>query len=557
MTTSPTINDWWKSAVVYQVYPRSFADSNGDGIGDVRGIIDHLDHLVTLGVDALWISPWYPSPMADGGYDVSDYCDINPDFGTLADADALVARAHELGLRVIIDLVPNHSSQEHPWFKKALAAAPGSPERDRYIFRDGRGENGELPPNNWPSVFGSGAWERITEPDGTPGQWYLHFFDVSQPDWNWENSDVLEEFDRVLRFWFDRGIDGFRIDVANSLVKESGLPDLPENEKFGELVGDSPMWDQPELASIQRRWRAIADEYADTPEGPRMFVAEAYLPHDRLVRYLESDRLHTSFNFEFLISAWKANSLRTTITESLAAHESVGASATWVLGNHDNVRPVSRYGKEISGLDFSDPSAPHAQFHGTPTDVALGRCRARAAAMLELALPGGAYIYQGEELGLPEVEDLPEETLQDPTWKRSGHTDRGRDGCRVPMPWSGSNAPYGWSTNANTWLPMPSNWAEWTVESEQNDSSSFFTLYRTLLAERHANPALGAGTMTWNESSDEVLDFSREPGFQCIVNFGAEKVTVDADAVIASSIPLDTQGKTVSVGRDQAVWLRV
>lgn len=391
MTTSPTINDWWKSAVVYQVYPRSFADSNGDGIGDVRGIIDHLDHLVTLGVDALWISPWYPSPMADGGYDVSDYCDINPDFGTLADADALVAQAHELGLRVIIDLVPNHSSQEHPWFKKALAAAPGSPERDRYIFRDGRGENGELPPNNWPSVFGSGAWERITEPDGTPGQWYLHFFDVSQPDWNWENSDVLEEFDRVLRFWFDRGIDGFRIDVANSLVKESGLPDLPENEKFGELVGDSPMWDQPELASIQRRWRAIADEYADTPEGPRMFVAEAYLPHDRLVRYLESDRLHTSFNFEFLISAWKANSLRTTITESLAAHESVGASATWVLGNHDNVRPVSRYGKEISGLDFSDPSAPHAQFHGTPTDVALGRCRARAAAMLELALPGGAF----------------------------------------------------------------------------------------------------------------------------------------------------------------------
>ena len=233
MTTSPTINDWWKSAVVYQVYPRSFADSNGDGIGDVRGIIDHLDHLVTLGVDALWISPWYPSPMADGGYDVSDYCDINPDFGTLADADALVAQAHELGLRVIIDLVPNHSSQEHPWFKKALAAAPGSPERDRYIFRDGRGENGELPPNNWPSVFGSGAWERITEPDGTPGQWYLHFFDVSQPDWNWENSDVLEEFDRVLRFWFDRGIDGFRIDVANSLVKESGLPDLPEDEKVG------------------------------------------------------------------------------------------------------------------------------------------------------------------------------------------------------------------------------------------------------------------------------------------------------------------------------------
>ena len=308
---------------------------------------------------------------------------------------------------------------------------------------------------------------------------------------------------------------------------------------------------------IRDSWRAIADEYADTPEGPRMFVAEAYLPHDRLVRYLESDRLHTSFNFEFLISAWKANSLRTTITESLAAHESVGASATWVLGNHDNVRPVSRYGKEISGLDFSDPSAPHAQFHGTPTDVALGRCRARAAAMLELALPGGAYIYQGEELGLPEVEDLPEETLQDPTWKRSGHTDRGRDGCRVPMPWSGSNAPYGWSTNANTWLPMPSNWAEWTVESEQNDSSSFFALYRTLLAERHANPALGAGTMTWNESSDEVLDFSREPGFRCIVNFGAEKVTVDADAVIASSIPLDTQGKTVSVGRDQAVWLRV
>ena len=287
-----------------------------------------------------------------------------------------------------------------------------------------------------------------------------------------------------------------------------------------------------------------------------MFVAEAYLPHDRLVRYLESDRLHTSFNFEFLISAWSARSLRATITESLAAHESVGASATWVLGNHDNFRPVSRYGKEISGLDFSDPAAPHATFHGTPTDVALGRRRARAAVMLELALPGGAYVYQGEELGLPEVEDLPDDVLQDPTWERSEHNDRGRDGCRVPIPWSGSEAPYGWSSTSDTWLPMPHDWADWTVEAEQDDPSSFLTLYRTLLAERRVNPALGAGTMTWNESSDDVLDFSREPGFRCVVNFGDDPVTVDPDKIIVTSTSLKIHHGLASVGRDQAVWLR-
>ncbi|WCC79345.1 glycoside hydrolase family 13 protein [Cutibacterium equinum] len=557
MTAVPTPHEWWTSAVVYQVYPRSFADSNGDGTGDICGIIAHLDHLVALGVDALWISPWYPSPLADGGYDVSNYCDINPDFGTLDDADALVARAHELGLRVIVDLVPNHSSQEHPWFKDALAAPPGSPERDRYIFRDGRGSHGEFPPNNWPSVFGGSAWQRVIEPDGTPGQWYLHLFDISQPDWNWENPEVVAEFDRVLRFWFDRGVDGFRIDVANSMVKESGLPDLPENAQVGELVADSPMWDQPGLASIQRRWRAIADEYANSPEGPRMFVAEAYLPHDRLVRYLESDRLHTSFNFEFLLSAWSARSLRTTITDSLAAHESVGASATWVLGNHDNFRPVSRYGKEISGLDFSDPAAGHVTFHGTPTDVALGRRRARAAVMLELALPGCAYIYQGEELGLPEVEDLPDDVLQDPTWERSGHTDRGRDGCRVPIPWRGSEPPYGWSSTSDTWLPMPHTWADWTVEAEQDDPSSFLTLYRALLAERRSNPALGTGTMTWDASSEDVLDFSREPGFRCVVNFGDDPVVVEPDKIIVASTYLETHDGRACVGRDQAVWLRV
>ncbi len=396
--------NWWRQAVTYQIYPRSFADANNDGTGDVRGMIQKLPHLKDLGVDAVWVSPWYPSPLWDGGYDVADYCDINPDFGTLADADEFVATAHELGLRVLIDLVPNHCSIDHPLFQKALAAAPGSPERDMFIFRDGIGEDGNQPPTNWGALFGGSMWEGTTNPDGTPGQYYLHMFAPEQPDWNWENEAVRAEIDRVLRFWFDRGVDGFRVDVADSLVKAPDFQDTPIDPLTGmgswQKVPGSPLWDQPALAEIQRRWRALAESYAGTELGARIFVSEAYLPLDRLVEYVRSDRLNTSFNFEFLQSEWAADSMRIVIDESIRAHDSVGAPTTWVLENHDVLRATTRYGKSLSGRHFGtmdeDEDGHWQEAHAGPAHrrrvgPSPCPCRRRAdagAARRRLRLPG-------------------------------------------------------------------------------------------------------------------------------------------------------------------------
>lgn len=558
---------WWRSAVVYQVYPRSFADANGDGTGDVPGIIDKLDYLADLGVDAVWVSPWYPSPLADGGYDVSDYRGILPEFGTLADADAFVARAHELGLRVLIDLVPNHSSDEHPWFQAALAAAPGSPERDLYLFRDGRGEHGEQPPNNWPAMFGGGAWERTTDADGTPGQWYLHLFDIKQPDWNWDNPAVVDEFDDILRFWFDRGVDGFRIDVANSMAKAPGLPDLEVDPESGRPVATtltgSPYLNQPHVHDILRRWRTVADSYADSELGARVFVSEAWVtPASELAKYVRDDELHTTFNFDALMCEWSADSQRHVIDLTLRATGAVGAPPTWVLANHDTTRVVTRYGRPVTGARFTPDGMDLDSFAGVgsvpegQTDVALGRKRARAAVLLELALPGGAYVYQGDELGLEEVEDLPEELLQDPTWERSGHTVRGRDGCRVPLPWSGREAPFGFgSANNPPWLPQPEGWAGLTAEAQDADPTSHLNHYRAALAERRRHPALGDGTLTWDEDApDGVLSFTREPGFRCVVNFGPDTYPLPAGARVLLASGDATSG---TLGVDEAVWLQV
>ncbi|MET0908609.1 MAG: glycoside hydrolase family 13 protein, partial [Ilumatobacteraceae bacterium] len=455
--TLPLDPDWWRSAVVYQVYPRSFADADGDGTGDVAGIIDRLPYLARLGVDAVWVSPWYRSPLADGGYDVADYRDISPDFGTLAEADEFVATAHELGMRVLIDLVPNHCSDQHAWFQAALAAAPGSPERELFLFRDGGGDAGEVPPNNWPAMFGGPAWERTTNPDGTPGQWFLHLFAPEQPDWNWENPAVLDEFDSILRFWFDRGIDGFRIDVANSMAKAPGLPDLDvdaSGRPLATTLTGTPYMNQPHVHEILRRWRAVADSYADTELGARVFVSEAWVtPADELAKYVRPDELHTTFNFDALMCEWAAESQRNVIDLTLRATGAVGAPATWVLANHDTIRVATRYGRPVTGARFTPDGMDMSSYAGVgkvpegDTDLALGRKRARAAVLLELALPGGAYIYQGDELGLDEVEDLPDDMLQDPIWERSNHTARGRDGCRVPIPWSGESAPFGFGSD--------------------------------------------------------------------------------------------------------------
>jgi alpha-glucosidase len=549
MTQQPTrpADDWWRSAVVYQVYPRSFADADGNGTGDVNGIRSRLPYLAELGVDAIWISPWYPSPLLDGGYDVSDYRDINPMFGTLADADALIAEAHELGMRILIDLVPNHCSWEHPWFKAALAAGKGSPERDLFWFRDGKGKDGSEPPTNWPAAFGGLAWTRIDD-----GQWYLHLFDVSQPDWNWDNPKVIEEFDSILRFWFDRGVDGFRIDVADSMAKDPSLPDIipaadgaVTNEKY---VGH-PTYDQPGVHQIHQRWRRVADEYADTPQGPRVFVAEAWLsPADRLAQYVRPNELHSAFNFDALRCPWVADEQREVINHTTENLWAVGAPATWVLSNHDTIRHRTRYGR-----DQKEAGAPAGT---VPTDLELGRRRARAAALLELALPGGAYIYQGDELGLYEVEDLPEEVLDDPTWERSGHTIRGRDGCRVPIPWNGTKPPFGFGpAQSQPWLPQPADWSALTVEAEAKDPDSHLSLYKEALRIRREEEALGEGRLKWDaDCPSDVLSFTRDPAFRCVVNLGGQPYDLPPESeVLLSSEPL-ADG---TLPADAAVWLRI
>ena len=555
MTTQPDgQTDWWRSAVVYQVYPRSFADDNGDGIGDIAGIRSRLPYLADLGVDAVWVSPWYPSPMKDAGYDVSDYRAIEPVFGTLAEAEALVGEAHELGLRVLLDIVPNHTSDQHVWFRAAVASPPGSPERARYLFRDGLGPAGDEPPNDWRSQFGGPAWTRLSNPDGTPGQWYLHLFAPEQPDLDWENPEVRADFEATLRFWFDRGIDGFRIDVAHGLVKAPGLVDVgnlvwPLPPEGSVAQGEHPHWDQPRVHEIYRAWRAIADSYED----PRVFVAEAWVqPAERLADYVRTDELHTAFNFEFLNSPWRADFLRDTIDRTLAAHRAVGAPPTWVLSNHDVLREVSRYARP---QPFVVARVWLEDLLDLPVDFALGQRRARAGAMLMLALPGGAYVYQGEELGLPEVENLPREVLQDPAALNSG-TGQGRDGCRVPIPWSGQESPYGFSppgAAAPPWLPQPDEWASRSVEAQSLADGSTLELYRRALLLRRRIPALGDGDLTWLDSPAGALAFARDPGFQCWVNVSAEPVLLPPGKVVLASEP-------VVAGRlpaDGAAWLDV
>ena len=546
MTTSP---QWWHDAVIYQVYLRSFADSDGDGIGDITGLRDRLPYLVDLGVDAVWITPWYRSPMADGGYDIADFRDIDPLFGTLDDADTLLAAAHAAGLRIIIDLPANHTSHTHSWFQDALASAPGSPERARYFFRDGRGDTGERPPNDWISAFGGPAWTRTTDPDGQPGQWYLHLFAPEQPDLDWTNPEVLADFADVLRFWFDRGVDGMRIDAVSAMAKVPGLPDAghaPGARFESSTWVDNPHWDVDALHDILREFRTIADTY-----GPdRMFVAEAIVRSpERLARYVRPDELHTAFNFDFPRAGWNPAVLRAAIDRSRDALCEVGAPATWVLSSHDETRHLTRFGR----ADTS--TLPMTLTAGTDSDLALGTRRARAAALLMLALPGGAYLYQGEELGLEEVTDLPENLLQDPTWERSGHTIRGRDGCRVPLPWNGDRPPFGFAADdIQPWLPQPSSWKSKTVAAESGDPDSMLTLYRTALRLRRTLPALRGDDFAWQPCAPDVLAFDRGPSFRCVVNLSSGPAPIDAGATVLLSSGPPTDALTVPP--DTTVWLQ-
>ncbi|CAD5990816.1 glycoside hydrolase family 13 protein [Agreia sp. COWG] len=551
-------SEWWRSAVIYQIYPRSFADSDGDGIGDLPGITSRLDSLADLGVDAIWLSPFYTSPQHDAGYDVADYIDVDPLFGTLADFDLMLAKAHSLGLKVIVDLVPNHTSWDHEWFKAALAADEGSPERERYMFRDGLGENGELPPNNWQSVFGGPMWERTTRADGTPGQWYLHIFDVSQPDLNWENPWVRQQMLDVLRFWLDRGVDGFRVDVAHGLIKEAGLPDYTPPADAGSMGGGAatalepgvgadetvdpatpPYWAQDGVHEIYRSWHEVLDEY----EGDRVLCAEAWVePLTKLARWVRPDEMQQAFNFTYLSASWNAPALRAVIDTSIHAFGTVGAPSTWVLSNHDVVRHASRLALGADNLqgDGLGPDSP-----GLP-DPVLGLRRARAATALMLALPGSSYVYQGEELGLPEAIYLPDEARQDPTWFRTKGKRYGRDGCRVPIPWEAGKPSYGFGPTAASWLPQPGDWDAYSRSSQIGVPGSTLELYKLALALRKSHE-LASSTLEWLSGyGDDVIAFTNG-GVTVISNIGSVPVELpEAEVLLASEsvaeavLPVDT-----------------
>jgi alpha-glucosidase len=563
----PTVQAWWGSAVVYQIYPRSFADANGDGIGDLRGVTAHLGHLRNLGVDAVWLSPFYKSPQADAGYDVADYREVDPLFGTLADFDEMLRAAHSHGIKVIVDLVPNHTSDEHVWFQEALAAAPGSPERDRYMFRPGKDSvpgsgDGTLAPNNWKSIFGGPAWTRTTGADGKPGDWYLHLFDTKQPDLDWDNPEVRDEMRSVLRFWLDRGVDGFRVDVAHGLVKEAGLPDwegaaamvagsaeLPgdapgghseavephrshaaattggEHNPVSPLYPSAPFFDQDGVHEIYRDWHRVLEEY----DGDRMLVAEAWVePAERLARYVRKDEMQQAFNFDFLLAGWSAPRTAAAIADSLNAAASVGAPSTWVLSNHDTVRHPSRFGLKDPTTFPKGIAAEDEQ-----PDAALGLARGKAASMISFALPGSTYIYQGEELGLPEHTTLPAEARQDPSFFRTKGVERGRDGCRVPLPWKSAEPGFGFADGftagpagspsdggfraagsgdrapAAPWLPQPSSFRELAADVQDGVEGSTLELYRSVLALRRGHN-LGSGTFRWAQAhapQDGVLAF--------------------------------------------------
>ena len=543
---APAVSPWWQTAVVYQVYIRSFADGNGDGVGDVAGLRTRLPYLAQLGVDAIWINPWYPSPMADAGYDVSDYRDIEPAYGTLAEAQALIAEAHALDIRVLLDIVPNHTSDQHAWFRAALADEPGA--RQRYHFRGGCGPDGAAPPNNWQSVFGGPAWTRVAD-----GQWYLHLFAPGQPDLNWDHDEVRAEFEDILAFWFDRGVDGFRIDVAHGLTKEAGLPDTADPDDAAQSLVQSraghPAWDQDGVHDVYRGWRAVAQRYV--PE--RIFIAEAWVPsNERLARYLRPDELHTAFQFDFLRAPWRAEVLRAVVDDAIAAAATVGAPPTWVLSNHDVTRTVTRFSRS-QPAHLIETDWERGRWADEDPDHVVGRRRARAAALVQLALPGTAYVYQGEELALEEVEDLPDDVRQDPTWVQSGFTDVGRDGCRIPLPWTATDAPYGFAPEpgSDTWLPQPAHWAEYSVEAQERDADSTLRLYREALRLR---PSLwrDAGDVKWLSTAADVAAFERG-GAQCWVNTGEDAVALpDTASVVLASAP----GVGAVLPPDTAVWLR-
>jgi alpha-glucosidase len=519
-------------------------------MGDLPGITSRMGSLASLGIDAIWLSPFMRSPQKDAGYDVSDYQDVDPLFGTLGDFDDMVAAAHAVGIRVLVDLVPNHTSDQHEWFKAAMAAGDGSAERGFYHFKDGRGEQGELPPNNWVSMFGGPAWTRVTNPDGTTGQWYCHLFDSSQPDLNWENPAVQTAFEDILRFWLDRGVDGFRVDQPHAMGKAEGLPDHPDVERAGagfiEGEPSPPMWFQDSVHPIFRRWRAILDSYP----GQRAMCGEAYvLPLSFMALWVRPDEFNQTFNFRFLDSEWKPSILFASINESFAAFDAVGAPSTWVLSNHDIIRHASRMGGVVGRPTASDGIGPN----DPQPDRELGLRRARGATLFSLALPGSMYLYQGEELGLPEHTTLADEYRQDPTFARTGGARVGRDGCRVPLPWeSGAGAANGFNTTGKSWLPQPEIYAEYARDLQDGVADSTLEMYKHAIRLR-GELGLGDGSFEWvaEFTNESALGF-RNGELLVIHNFGDEPLALPAGEIVARSQKADS----LSLEPNTTVWLK-
>jgi alpha-glucosidase len=560
---------WWQHAVVYQLYVRSFADANGDGIGDLEGIRQRLDYLADLGVDAIWLNPCYPSPQVDHGYDVADYFDIDPDYGDLATFDRLLADARRRGIKILMDVVPNHCSSQHEWFQAALLAGPGSPQRERFYFRDGRGPNGDQPPNNWRSIFSGSAWNRVTEPDGSVGQWYLAVFAPEQPDLNWDHPDVPDHFDRMLRFWFDRGVEGFRADAVTVLGKAPGLPDYesPQTIDMSATGEANPLFNmRPEGHVAWQRWRRNIDTYqAEHPQRDLVLVAEAFAAGRPEVQraYVNDREFHQAFAFDLTFSAWSAPAYRHAIELTLGTHLPDGLAPAWTLNNHDTQRSVTRFGRADATTHGASAETNLAASHAA-VDLEIGLRRARAAVLLELGLPGGVYLYAGEELGLPEVLDLPAEARQDPVFLRTEGRELGRDGCRVPLPWQtepASSHGFSLATDAEAaWMPQPTGWGAWSVESQQAAADSMLSLYRHALRVRRATSDLRSLDFAWLSAFDDedLVAFSRGDTV-VIVNCGdqAREVPapwVGARQICASSIvgPVNTS----SIEANSALWLR-
>lgn len=507
--------DWWRQAAVYQIYPRSFADANGDGIGDLKGITSRIPYLVELGVDAVWLSPFYPSALADGGYDVDDYRNVDPKLGTLADFDEMIAALHGAGIRLIADIVPNHSSNRHAWFREALASPRGSAARDRYVFRDGEGPDGTEPPSDWQSIFGGSAWEPVGD-----GQFYLHLFAPEQPDLNWANREVRDDFLRTIRFWADRGVDGFRVDVAHALAKDLTYPLRSHAELEATRLstdGSHPLWDREELDEIYAEWRAVFDEY----DPPRIAVAEAWVAPTRRHRYAAPTSLGQAFNFDLLRANFRAAEFHEVVDRNMEFAAETGSSNTWVFSNHDVVRHATRYGLPDDDTVEYDLGKAWLLSGGTSpaVDAERGLRRARAATLFLLGLPGSAYLYQGEELGLPEVAEIPDAARQDPTFFRNAGVEVGRDGCRVPLPWDSGAPSFGFGPTDSAHLPQPDWFAKYAVDIQADDPDSTLSMYRRALALRHE--LQGTEKLAWVSMDEpDVLAYQRPGGWTIVTNFG-------------------------------------